>query len=204
MPISPAQTLECRFERGVLDALLFQSDEFAYAADVRRVAPRKPTAYCKYAHAEGTGAPMPATQTPNAADFPVHRRLQTRWSDNDHYGHVNNVVYYTFFDTAVNGWLMEASGTDVRALPAIGVVAETSCRFLRELSFPDDVTVGIRLEHRGRSSVGYELALFKAEPDGLSADAYAVGRFVHVYVDIDTRKPVDIPEPISHALKALA
>ena len=146
---------------------------------------------------------MAATQTPNAADFPVHRRLQTRWSDNDHYGHVNNVVYYTFFDTAVNGWLMEASGTDVRALPAIGVVAETSCHFLRELSFPDQVVVAIRLEHRGRSSVVYELALFKQERDGLSADAYASGRFVHVYVDAQTRRPVGIPEPISRALEAL-
>ncbi len=147
---------------------------------------------------------MAATQMPHAGDFPVHRRLQTRWSDNDQYGHVNNVVYYMFFDTAVNSWLIEASGTDVRALPAIGVVAETSCRFLRELSFPDEVTVGIRLEHCGRSSVIYELALFKAEPDGPSADPYAVGRFVHVYVDSVTRKPVDIPEPISRALEALA
>ena len=147
---------------------------------------------------------MAATQMPHAGDFPVHRRLQTRWSDNDQYGHVNNVVYYMFFDTAVNRWLIEASGTDVRALPAIGVVAETSCHFLRELSFPDEVVVGIRLEHRGRSSVVYELALFKAEPDGLSVDAYASGRFVHVYVDAKTRRPVDIPEPVSRALEALA
>ncbi len=74
---------------------------------------------------------------PTKADFPVHRRHQTRWADNDVYGHVNNVVYYAWFDTAVNGWLMEAAGCDIRDLPAIGVVAETSCKYLAEVSFPD-------------------------------------------------------------------
>jgi acyl-CoA thioester hydrolase len=140
---------------------------------------------------------------PLAADFPVFRPTQTRWSDNDHYGHVNNVVYYEWFDTAVNGWLIEASGCDIRALPAIGVVAETSCRFLRELAFPDRVLTGIRLERRGNSSVVYELAIFR-EVDGAPEDpACARGRFVHVYVDAVTRRPVPIPDAIGHALDRL-
>jgi len=129
--------------------------------------------------------------------------MPTRWSDNDHYGHVNNVVYYEFFDTAVNGWLIDASGCDVRTLPAIGVVAETSCRFLRELAFPDRVVAGLRLERRGSSSVVYELAIFR-EVDGAPVEpACATGRFVHVYVDNVTRRPVPIPEAIGRALDLL-
>lgn len=80
---------------------------------------------------------------PAASDFPVHRRFATRWADNDVYGHLNNVVYYEFFDSAVNGWLIDATGVDIRDLPAIGVVAETSCRYLREISFPGDVSAGL-------------------------------------------------------------
>lgn len=140
---------------------------------------------------------------PSAADFPVHRAMPTRWSDNDHYGHVNNVVYYEFFDTAVNSWLIEASGCDVRDLPAIGVVAETSCRFLRELAFPDRVIAGIRLERRGRTSVVYELAIFREVDGAPEGPACAVGRFVHVYVDAATRRPVPIPDPIGKALDRL-
>jgi len=94
------------------------------------------------------------------ADFPVLRELPTRWSDDDVYGHVNNVVHYLMFDTAVNGWLIEASGTDIRRLPAIGVVVETSCRYFAELRFPDTVSCGIALARRGRTSVTYRLALF--------------------------------------------
>ena len=93
-------------------------------------------------------------------DFRVHRSLPTRWSDDDTYGHVNNVVHYLMFDTAVNGWLIEASGTDIRRLPAIGVVVETSCRYFAELRFPEIVTAGIGLERLGTTSVVYRLALF--------------------------------------------
>jgi hypothetical protein len=78
------------------------------------------------------------------SQYPVLRAVPTRWMDNDHYGHVNNVAYYSFFDTAVNGWLIEACGTDIRELPVIGIVAETSCRFLKELSFPEVVHAGLR------------------------------------------------------------
>ncbi len=132
-------------------------------------------------------------------DFQTLRRLATRWMDNDHYGHVNNVVYYSLFDTAVNGWLMEATGTDVRRLPAIGIVAESSCRFLEPLSFPETVWAGLALEGLGTSSVVYRLALFREEQDAPAA----VGRFVHVYVDRETRAPVPVPEAIRAAVASL-
>jgi acyl-CoA thioester hydrolase len=133
------------------------------------------------------------------SEFPVLRTITTRWHDNDHYGHVNNVVYYAYFDTAVNGYLIEASGTDIRSLPAIGIVAETSCRFLRELSFPDTVHAGLALEKLGNSSVVYRIGLFRNE----EAAPAAIGRFVHVYVDSTTRRPVPIPPQIRAALTAL-
>jgi acyl-CoA thioester hydrolase len=133
------------------------------------------------------------------ADYRVFRPLQTRWMDNDSYGHVNNVVYYSYFDTAVNGWLMEATGQDTRLLPAIGVVAETSCRFFSEISFPDALNAGLRIERLGKSSIVYRLGLFR----GVAMDACAAGRFVHVYVDAVTRKPVPIPEAIRAAAATL-
>ena len=132
-------------------------------------------------------------------DFAVLRELPTRWSDDDTYGHVNNVVHYLMFDTAVNGWLIEASGVDIRALPAIGVVVETSCQYFAELRFPEVVTAGLALERAGTSSVVYRLALFGAAHEAPAA----VGRFVHVYVDRDTRKPVPIPDVIRNALSRL-
>jgi acyl-CoA thioester hydrolase len=133
------------------------------------------------------------------ADFPVLRELPTRWSDEDTYGHVNNVVHYMMFDTAVNGWLIEASGTDIRTLPAIGLVVETSCRYFAELRFPDVITAGIALEKLGSSSVVYRLALF-----GQDDSPAAVGRFVHVYVDQHTRRSVSVPAEIRRALAALS
>ena len=136
----------------------------------------------------------------NRGDFRVLRSITTRWHDNDHYGHVNNVVYYAYFDTAVNGFLIEASGTDIRDLPAIGIVAETSCRFLRELSFPDTVHAGLALEKLGNSSVVYRIGLFRND----EVEPAALGRFVHVYVDAVTRRPVPVPPPIRAALAALA
>jgi acyl-CoA thioester hydrolase len=132
-------------------------------------------------------------------DFPVLRELPTRWSDDDVYGHVNNVVHYAMFDSAVNGWLMEATGTDIRRLPAIGLVVETQCRYFAELRFPDVVTAALGLERVGTSSVVYRLALFG--PDG-EAPA-AVGRFVHVYVDRESRRPVPVPDRIRAALRLL-
>lgn len=132
------------------------------------------------------------------ADFPVLRDVPTRWADVDIYGHVNNVVHYAMFDTVVNGWLIEATGTDIRHGDAVGMVAETGCRYLAELDFPAPVTVGLGLERLGNSSVVYRLALFG--PDEPPA---AVGRFVHVYVDRATRRPVPVPDTVRAALATL-
>ena len=130
------------------------------------------------------------------AAYPVLRAITTRWMDNDQYGHVNNVVYYSYFDTAVNAFLIEATGTDIRKLPAIGIVAESGCRFLSALSFPETVEAGLRLEKLGRSSVIYRIGLFSQGDES----AAAVGRFVHVYVDPATRAVVPVPDPIRAAL----
>ena len=119
--------------------------------------------------------------------------------DNDHYGHVNNVAYYSFFDTAVNGFLIEATGIDIRDLPAIGIVAESGCQFLAAVSFPDTIHAGIGIEKLGTSSVVYRIALFRGEAE----EPCAVGRFVHVYVDRQTRRPVPIPEPIRTVVEGL-
>jgi acyl-CoA thioester hydrolase len=133
------------------------------------------------------------------AEFRVLRTITTRWMDNDQYGHVNNVVYYSYFDTAVNGYLIEASGCDVRELPQIGIVAETSCRFLRELSFPDVVHAGLALEKLGNSSVVYRIGLFRND----EIEPAALGRFVHVYVDSASRRPVPVPPEVRRAVERL-
>ncbi len=139
---------------------------------------------------------MSETATPRRDQFKVLRPIPTRWMDNDHYGHVNNVAYYSFFDTAVNGFLLDATGTDIRDLPAIGVVAESGCTFLGGASFPDTIHAGLEVERLGTTSVVYRIALFRNDED----TACAVGRFVHVYVDRETRRPVPIPEIIRAAL----
>jgi acyl-CoA thioester hydrolase len=112
-------------------------------------------------------------------DYVVWRQATTRWADDDVYGHMNNATYYELFDTAVNAHLIEATGTNIRELPAIGVVAETSCRYFREIGFPAPVDVGLAVERVGRSSVVYRIGLFQGEGD----EAAAEGRFVHVYVE---------------------
>ncbi len=136
------------------------------------------------------------------SDFPVFYPIITRWMDNDIYGHVNNVTYYSYFDTAVNGWLMQTTGVDIRTLPAIGVVAETSCKYHRELSFPDRLQVGLSVEKLGTRSIVYALALFR-EADDDELQLAAAGRFVHVYVDSATRSPVAIPTEIEAAARTL-
>ena len=143
--------------------------------------------------------PADAARAVRRSDFAVLRELPTRWSDDDTYGHVNNVVHYLMFDTAVNGWLIEASGVDIRQLPAIGVVVETSCQYFAELRFPEVVTAGLALEHLGTSSVVYRLALFGEH----SEEPAALGRFVHVYVDRDERRPTPVPPEIRAALAHL-
>jgi acyl-CoA thioester hydrolase len=143
--------------------------------------------------------PAEAARALRRSDFPVLRELPTRWSDDDTYGHVNNVVHYLMFDTAVNGWLIEASGVDIRHLPAIGLVVETSCQYFAELRFPEVVTAGLALEHLGTSSVVYRLALFGER----SAEPVALGRFVHVYVDRAERRPTPVPPEIRSVLAQL-
>jgi acyl-CoA thioester hydrolase len=119
--------------------------------------------------------------------------------DNDTYGHVNNVVYYAYFDTAVNAHLIASGHLDIQAGVAIGIVVETACRFHKALSFPDSVDAGLRILRLGHSSVTYEIALFRAGDD----DAAATGRFVHVWVDRATRRPVQVPDAIRSALVPL-
>ena len=131
--------------------------------------------------------------------FRVFRPIATRWLDNDVYGHVNNVVYYAYFDTAVNGYLMERTGIDIRQLPALGVVAETSCRYLRSVSFPDRLEVGLAIERLGTRSITYRLGIFLENVSNRVAE----GRFVHVYVDARTRESVEIPDVIRAAVQPL-
>jgi len=134
------------------------------------------------------------------ADFPYLMSIPTRWMDNDIYGHVNNVTYYSYFDTAVNHHLITAGGLDIHAGPAFGVVAETSCRFFKELQFPDIVNAGVRVARLGRSSVRYEIGLFRGDDE----EPAALGTFVHVWVDRAGRRPVPIPDAIRAALAPLA
>lgn len=136
---------------------------------------------------------------PTRVDFRVFRPMTTRWMDNDVYGHVNNVVYYSYFDTAVNGYLIETTGTDIRRLPQIGVVAETSCRYFESVSYPDALEVGLAVERLGRSSIVYRVGLFVQG----QARCAAAGRFVHVYVDSDQRGTVPVPEAIRAAATLL-
>jgi acyl-CoA thioester hydrolase len=125
--------------------------------------------------------------------------IPTRWMDNDSYGHVNNVTYYSYFDTVVNEHLVRAGGLDIRHADAIGIVVETACRFHKPLSFPEIIDAGMRVAHVGRSSVAYEIALFRAGDD----DAAATGRFVHVWVDRRHQRPIAVPERIRAALAPL-
>lgn len=132
-------------------------------------------------------------------DFPWFLPLATRWMDNDVYGHVNNVQYYSFFDTAVACHLVEKAGFDPRKAEAIGLVVETRCQYRREISFPETIEIGLQVEKLGNSSAVYRIGIFTAA----SEEAAAIGRFVHVYVDRMTRRPVRIPETVRDALTAL-
>lgn len=129
------------------------------------------------------------------ADFPVQRTLPLRWADIDTYGHVNNTVHYALMDTAINGWITEATGIHPRDLPATGLVVETGCRYLAEIGPGDVPVLGIRLEAVGTSSIRYEVGIFAGQESPA-----AIARFVHVYVDPTTRRPVAIPEVVREAL----
>jgi acyl-CoA thioester hydrolase len=132
--------------------------------------------------------------------YRVWREVATRWGDNDAYGHVNNIVYHGWFDTAVNAWLIEAGLLDVAAGDPIGLVIETGCRYARPLAFPEPVEIGLAVEHIGKSSVHYRLGVFAQD----HAEAAAEGRFVHVYVGRETRRPVDLPDQWRKKLSEIA
>ena len=132
--------------------------------------------------------------------YKAFRNIATRWSDNDLYGHVNNVVYYSWFDTAVNGFLIEQGAIDIHAGSVIGLVVETQCNYFAPLAFPQAVVAGIRVAHIGSSSVRYEIGLFAADDDNVCA---AKGHFIHVYVDRMTRKPVAFPPQLQSVLETL-
>ena len=125
--------------------------------------------------------------------------IGTRWMDNDAYGHVNNVVYYSFFDTAVNRYLIEAGALDIESGEVIGLVVETQCNYFAPLAFPQGVDAGLRVARIGGSSVRYEVGLFA----GGEARTAAAGHFVHVYVDRATRRPVTLPPALLAALQPL-
>jgi len=139
-----------------------------------------------------------ATRT-RRADYRHFLAIPTRWHDNDAYGHVNNVVYYAWFDTVVNQHLIDAAGLDIAADPAIGLVVETSCRYHRSLSFPDLVEAGLRVDRLGNSSVVYGIGIFRAGEDAAAAN----GRFVHVWVDRATQRPLRVPDRVRAALQLL-
>jgi acyl-CoA thioester hydrolase len=125
--------------------------------------------------------------------------LTTRWSDNDAYGHLNNAVYYSLFDTAVNETLIHAGLLDIQHSPAVGLVAETGCRYFEPMAFPEVVEAGLRVAKIGRSSVRYEIAIFKQD----AAEAAAQGHFVHVYVDRATNRPAELPRDVGQFLSSL-
>jgi acyl-CoA thioester hydrolase len=136
---------------------------------------------------------------PRRDAYPHALLIQTRWMDNDTYGHVNNVVYYSYFDTLVNRWLIEEGGLDIHRDPVIGYAAETSCRFHKPFAYPEPVIACMRIGHLGTSSVRYELALFGEGEDSARAD----GHFVHVFVERETGRPTPIPPTIRAALERL-
>ena len=139
--------------------------------------------------------PVPTTR----ADYPHFLSINTRWSDNDLYGHVNNVVYYSYFDTVVNEYLIRHGALDLEAGRTIGLVVETHCSYFASLAFPDCIDAGLRVTRLGSTSVRYEVGIFSAG----SEQAAAQGHFVHVYVDRETRRPVHLPDALVAALKPL-
>jgi acyl-CoA thioester hydrolase len=134
------------------------------------------------------------------AAFPHFLEITTRWMDNDVYGHVNNVVYYSFFDTAVNRYLIDNKALDFRDGKVIGLVVETACNYFKPVAYPDRITAALAVEHLGNSSVRYRLAVFRNDDNAAAAQ----GHFVHVYVDRATNKPVTLPDALRNALERIA
>lgn len=142
---------------------------------------------------------MPNHPQPLRSDYQYLQPVTTRWHDNDIYGHVNNVTYYSYFDSAVNTYLIEQGGLDIHDGNVVGFVVSSACDYFASIAFPDRIEIGLRVGKLGNSSVQYELAVFK---DGVE-EACAAGRFVHVFVDRASNRPVSIPEPLRSALARL-
>jgi len=139
---------------------------------------------------------MASPKTEPRSAFPHYLPITTRWHDNDVYGHVNNVVYYGYFDTVINHWLITEGGLDIHTGPTIGLCVESHCNYFAPVEFPQLLEAGLRVAHLGRSSVRYEIGIFAQG----EASASAVGHFVHVFVDRHTRKPVELPARLRAAL----
>jgi acyl-CoA thioester hydrolase len=143
---------------------------------------------------------MPERPTRSSrADYRVFRPIATRWMDNDVYGHVNNVVYYSYFDTVVNLYLINPGGLDFHNAPIVGIMAETMCRYYRSIAYPEAIDAGLRVGKLGKSSVRYEVGLFGVDEQ----QARAEGHLVHVFVDRASNTPVPIPAGIRTALERL-
>jgi acyl-CoA thioester hydrolase len=136
---------------------------------------------------------------PQRADYLHFQPVITRWHDNDVYGHVNNVTYYSFFDTAVNTYLIEQGGLDIHDGEVVGFVVSSACDYFASIAFPERIEIGLRVGKLGNSSVQYELAVFKAGEE----QACAAGRFVHVFVERQTNQPVTIAGMLREALQRL-
>ena len=132
-------------------------------------------------------------------DYPRFLEIPTRWMDNDIYGHVNNVIYYSYFDTVINQYLIETGGLDIHAGTIIGIAVESQCRFHRSLEFPDVIDAGLRVGRLGNTSVRYEIGLFRRGDE----EPAATGHFVHVFVDRESRRPLPIPAAMRAALQRL-
>jgi len=140
--------------------------------------------------------PAPHTR----ADYVWYTDITTRWADNDIYGHVNNVMYYSYFDTIVNRYLIEIGGLDIHHGNVIGLVVDSGCSYFSPIAFPDRLDGGLRVAHLGHSSVYYEIGVFKEGAEATTAQ----GQFVHVFVDRETRKPVAIPADLREKLSLLS
>jgi len=136
---------------------------------------------------------------PTREAYRVWRQATTRWADDDVYGHMNNARYFELIDTAVNAHLAEATGVDIRTLPAVGVVAEVSCRYFREVGYPDPIDLGLAVERIGTSSIVYRIGIFQGPGD----EAAAEGRFVHVYVDNVDREQGRTSTPVPDVIRAV-
>ena len=138
-------------------------------------------------------------QANKRSDYRHFHAITTRWMDNDAYGHVNNVVYYSWFDTVVNQFLIANDALDIEHSPVIGLVIETQCNYFASVAFPERVTTGLRVTKLGNSSVRYEVGIFREDED----TAAAQGHFVHVYVDRESRRPATIPEKMRLLLQTI-